>query len=138
MLRRLSILTATLSLVLATGASVLAAPTSSLGKEFTVRVGQTVTIAGEQLSLTFTRVTEDSRCPSGVVCVWEGNAQIAVTVSKSANEPVTLLLNTNPSFPTTATYLDYTVTLVELKPYPRSTRPIPESRYRADLLVTRN
>jgi hypothetical protein len=139
MMRRLSIvLTAILSLVLVTGASVVAAPRPTLGKEFTVRVGQTVTISGEQLSLTFAKVTEDSRCPIGVVCIWEGNAQIAVTLSTPPNAPETILLNTNPSFPTTGTYLDYTVTLVDLKPYPRSTGPIPESRYRATLLVTRN
>lgn len=139
MTRRLLIVaTAILSLVLVTGASVVAAPRATLGREFTIRVGQTVTIAGEQLSVTFTDVTEDSRCPTGVVCIWEGNAQIAVTVVKAPNEPQTLLLNTNGSFPAKAAYLDYTVTLVDLKPYPNSTGPIPEQRYRATLLVTRS
>lgn len=82
-------------------------------------------------------MTEDSRCPAGATCIWEGNAQIAVTVSKPSNEPQKLLLNTNGSFPTKAAYLNYIVSLVRLDPYPTVGSVIPERAYRAALVVTK-
>lgn len=136
--RRSFLVVAVTTLALVTAGSVSAAPKARLGREFTLRVGQTAVIAGEQLSVTFASVTEDSRCPTGVMCFWEGNAQIAVVVSKPRDEPETLLLNTNSSFPTSGTYFGYSVTLVHLDPYPSANRPIPQRRYRATLVVTEN
>ena len=38
---------------------------ASLGQTVTLRPGQTVSINGENLKITFVGVTEDSRCPIG-------------------------------------------------------------------------
>ncbi len=51
-----------LVLIPACKASVTAAP----GQEFQLKVGQTASISGEDLTLKFVRVSEDSRCPTGV------------------------------------------------------------------------
>jgi len=37
-----------------------------LGQEFQLSPGQQASITGEDLSIEFVRVTEDSRCPTGV------------------------------------------------------------------------
>lgn len=137
MTRGVFVLIAVLSLVLLAAGSVSAVQRARLGREFTLGAGQTVVIRGERLSVTFSQVTEDSRCPTGATCVWEGNAQIAVTVSKPSNEPQKLLLNTNGSFPTKATYLNYIVRLLRLDPYPTEGGVIRERDYRATLVVTK-
>jgi len=46
---------------------------------FKIALGETLT-AGDVI-LKFAEVLEDSRCPKDVVCVWEGQARVHVTVS---------------------------------------------------------
>lgn len=84
------------------------------GEEFTLALEQgNVAIEGTPYLLTFTRVFEDSRCPAGVTCIWEGNARISIFVSdfsQTDNWPpgsnsveidgFIVTLNTSPRFPT--------------------------------------
>lgn len=112
-----------------------------VGREFRVRAGRTVTLAGESLRLRFVRVTTDSRCPEGVDCVWAGNAEVLIEVgAKNRRVSKTLRLNTNasPERPAEDKYRTYTVKLVELKPYPRANRKIRQGDYTATLLVVKD
>ena len=117
-----------------------AAQAARVGREFRIKAGRTVTLAREGLRLRFVRVTTDSRCPTGVDCGWAGNAEVLVEVS-ATNRRVskTLKLNTNasPERPAEDKYRTYTVKLVELKPYPRTTRKIRQGEYTATLLVSK-
>jgi hypothetical protein len=54
------------------------ATASADGKEFSIRVGESVRIEGTQSNLSFLAVPEDSRCPSGVQCIWAGNARVSL------------------------------------------------------------
>lgn len=118
-----------------------AAQAARVGREFRIKAGRTVTLAREGLRLRFVRVTTDSRCPEAVDCVWAGNAEVLVEVS-ATNRRVskTLKLNTNasPERPAEDKYRTYTVKLIELKPYPRTTRKMRQGEYTATLLVTRD
>ena len=70
-----------------------------------------------------------------VQCVWEGNAEIAIEVW-TADEPAVLLsLNTNTGFTTEATFRSYTISLIDLRPYPSSASETVEP-YRASLVVS--
>lgn len=40
---------------------------ANLGDEVQLRPGQQVTVSGENLSIEFVKVKEDSRCPTGVM-----------------------------------------------------------------------
>lgn len=91
----------------------VAVRTVAFSATFSVKVGETVTVEGEGLSVTFVEVRSDSRCPSGVQCIAAGNAAIAVTVAKAGTAPATLTLNTFDS-PTSAQYGRYKVDLVLL------------------------
>lgn len=53
-----------------------------LGEELRLKVGQTAILSGESLEVSFLDVLEDSRCPRGVTCVWEGRvrASMAITI----------------------------------------------------------
>ena len=56
------------------------------GVSFALPIGQTASVAGTDTRLTFSEVREDSRCPTDVTCVWEGDAKIMVVVA-DANVP---------------------------------------------------
>jgi len=118
-----------------------AAPESArVGREFTIKVGRTVTLKGEPLRLRFVRVPSDSRCPTGVECVLAGNAEVLIEASAGgARSRRTLSLNTNARQGRAgeASYHHYTVKLVSLSPYPSNTRKLRQSQYVATLLVTK-
>ncbi len=46
------------------------------GDPFNLREGQTARLRGSNFSVTFVKRTAESRCPQGVQCFWEGEAEI--------------------------------------------------------------
>lgn len=69
--------------------------TVALGEAFSVKVGESVSVTGAGLSVTFTALVSDSRCPRGVQCIQAGNAVITVGLARAGSAPVTLTLNTD-------------------------------------------
>ena len=111
-----------------------AAANATLDQPFELRVGQTATVAGQGLTVSFEAVPSDSRCPTGVQCVWAGNAVVQVVLAKDG-KAAGFELNTNLE-PKSANYLNYTIELVSLAPYPTAKNPsIPQSQYRATFVV---
>jgi len=104
-----------------------------LDRPFALEVGEAAFLE-DGLKVVFESVVGDSRCPSDVECVWEGNAEISIAVSQNLETPALLSLNSNPGFATEVTYLSYVVTLIVLEPYPRADSVTGEP-YRATLLV---
>jgi hypothetical protein len=51
---------------------------ASLGEPFTLGPGQSAALIDGELYLVFTGILGDSRCPAGVWCWWEGDAEAAV------------------------------------------------------------
>lgn len=115
------------------------APNPGLNEEFTLAPGQTASVNGTNVQLTFDRVSEDSRCPTDVNCIWEGDAVVVLRVKVEAEE-TTREVHTQGAEPRsrTAPVGDYVVTLVRLEPAPRSTGRIEASAYRATLRVGRD
>jgi len=85
------------------------------------------------LSIKFSMVLEDSRCPVDVECVTEGNAEILLELSGGDLESTHL--NTKSQFPKTEVYNGYTITLDDLKPRPAEGVRIEESDYTAVISV---
>jgi hypothetical protein len=110
----------------------------TLGREFTLGGGQEATSGGD-LSVRFSELLEDSRCPTEVECFWTGQARIAVIVQPTGRPSTTAYFNTNPApgeNVRTVRAGDYTVELTSLDPYPRTPDdPISLEDYRATLLV---
>jgi hypothetical protein len=107
---------------------------AELGKEFLLGYGETVDVGA--LSLEFTKIVDDSRCPTDgiVVCVWEGNGAILVSATNGQLSQM-LTLNTNPKFPTLAIFAGHVIELRRLDPQPVShIQPRPED-YAATLFV---
>ncbi|HEY3287339.1 MAG TPA: hypothetical protein VGJ96_09520 [Gemmatimonadaceae bacterium] len=105
----------------------------ALGENIDMRLGTSVQVPGDTLSVKFTDVTADSRCPTGVQCVWAGEATTVFTVGGS--QQVTLILGADATKARVITHGNQ-VTLVALKPYPTSTGPIVKGDYTATIKIT--
>ena len=117
---------------------VTAPTTPAVNEEFTLAPGQTAAVTGTPLQLTFERVRDDSRCPTDVTCIWEGDATVVLKV-KDGTDETSQDLHTNEGGERSrkAPAGDYTISLVKLDPAPRSTQPIEAGAYRATLRVAR-
>ena len=112
------------------------APTNTVpvGTDFTLAPGESAT-AGNALTVGFIGITNDSRCPTNVQCVWAGSARAGLRVRDGAASR-DLHLETLAT-KDTATVGVYLIRLVEVNPAPVTTDPIPASAYRITLRVTR-
>ena len=113
-------------------------PEAPLGPEFTLRSAESVRIAGTALVLTFDRVTEDSRCPTDVNCIWAGNAvvRLATRVAGVTHGPIELHTTTADKRETPVD--GYRVQLVRLMPTRTQGTTITQDQYIATLTVVRS
>jgi hypothetical protein len=118
-------------------ASEVGAETFSLGDSFSLAVGQSASIDGEDLIIEFVDVIADSRCPSGVECIWQGEVccLAEITYSRKRQEKVLTYpgLTQEPSETQFGPY-KFTFTV---DPYPEEGKEIGKSEYRLNLLVTK-
>ena len=110
-------------------------PAVPIDQPFTLAVGEAAAIASTSLVIKFTGVTGDSRCPVDALCIQGGDALVHVQLS--SGETVTYVLHTGDSTAATITHGRYRISLVELQPYPFSSRTILPGEYRATLTATR-
>jgi hypothetical protein len=122
-----------------TATTVLAGPATDvkqvpLNQEFEIKVGEKVLVEG--LRLSFEAVTEDSRCPVDVTCVWAGNAKVLLKLSRLRRRPAQLKLNTGLE-PRHLPYDGFDVKLIGISPSRKKAERIKRGDYVARLVVTR-
>ena len=131
---------ATILLLLMTLSGLAQDPTAdrrvSLDEEFTIKNGEQVIIEGQKLTLKFSSVFHDSRCPTSVTCAWAGNGAIVVEVSRKKKKAVQAMLNTLLD-PRGIEYKAYNIKLVALNPYPKTPGEIDPSEYEAVMIVSK-
>ncbi len=88
----------------------------AIGSEFDLSLHQWVTISGTSLTVRFDSVVEDSRCPIGAYCEWEGMARVLVSITSGAQVEQFCLT----TMPITATYRSqgWFIDFIGLEPYP--------------------
>lgn len=93
-------------------------------------------ISNNDLQIKLDSVTSDSRCPSDVVCVWEGNAAVRFEIDFN-DEKLQFTLNTHGSnnMKSDTVFGKYIIEMTELIPYPVSTSTINQENYEATLIV---
>lgn len=106
-----------------------------LGEPFTLKVGQSVTLAEAGMTLSFVSVTQDSRCPSDVTCVQAGSGTVALTVVRTDGQRDELRLPIGSGGEFTARSPDFAITVSNLLPYPVSTLPIAPTDYQVTVAV---
>jgi hypothetical protein len=116
------------------------APRASLGQPVTLAVGQGVRLNDALVTINFAGVSEDSRCPKQVNCVWSGRAVLnfSVQVEGGPAQDVTLSTPHSPDPTNVATVAGYRIELTDVQPTPETPdHPISPAQYRATLIVTR-
>ncbi|MEV6912177.1 hypothetical protein [Amycolatopsis sp. NPDC051071] len=53
-----------------------------LGETVVLKAGDTAEVASKDVSVRFARLVSDSRCAAGMVCVWEGEAVVELTLAE--------------------------------------------------------
>ncbi|MFI6318641.1 hypothetical protein ACIBG8_14025 [Nonomuraea sp. NPDC050556] len=105
------------------------------GKVFTLAVGDTARLADPEYAVTLTGVGQDSRCPEGVQCVWEGDAVVTVRITAGTAAPTEHELHTNARFATAVTVAGHELRLVALNPHPKQGVTLAADSYRADFTL---
>ena len=97
-----------------------------------IKINQTIEF--EDLEIKFIKI-EDSRCPSDVTCIWEGEAKITFQI-KQQSESQTITLTTQ-DISTTTSVGRYEISLMNIVPYPTTTKGISDE-YIATINITKN
>ena len=134
-LRRWTILALVFLVVLAGCARPELGTEVRLNQSFEMKIGQAVSLAGENLNIKFDDITEDSRCPRGVVCVWAGqvSASLQMTTKEGQEE---LTLTELGSSPDTTVYRQYKINH-QVTPYPEAGKAINKADYRLQLTISK-
>ncbi|MFN0279322.1 MAG: hypothetical protein ACKVRN_12065 [Pyrinomonadaceae bacterium] len=102
----------------------------------TLKMGQKKTVAKGEFSIKLVSVTEDSRCPVDVNCVWAGNAMVHVIVTDSYRNSKKFVMNTTMG-PKGDQHNAYAINLTELTPSPKSGKSIKQKAYTATFSIVR-
>ncbi|MBI2133772.1 hypothetical protein HYU11_03770 [Candidatus Woesearchaeota archaeon] len=102
---KLTLLAVLIAVVITAGAAVIYTSTVS-DSEISLKAGETANVGGNKI--TFLE-SYDSRCPSDVVCFWEGEAVLALSINGNLQN-VTVGRSINIS--------GYTISALALEPYP--------------------
>lgn len=110
----------------------------SLEEEFILYINESVIIAGEDLRMKFIEVSEDSRCPKDVTCIWEGRVTAVVEISTDgSSQQLELSQPGLTDAPARETYMGYELTY-KVEPYPEQAAvQIMADEYRLLLIVSR-
>jgi len=109
-----------------------------LGEEFSLPVGKSVVITGEDLDIKFVEVSEDSRCPKDVTCVWEGRVTAVVEISTGgSSQQLNLSQPGLTDAPAREKYGGYELTY-KVEPYPEKAEvQIAVDEYRLLIVVNK-
>lgn len=135
----------------ATASTVGASPVAGAGARLVLRLGQSSDVAATGLTIRFSAVTEESRCPRStggvyMTCAWAGQATIRLDAKRGAETsalPLTMpgLTDDTTQRPASAaaaiTFAGYRIQIVSLEPQPTTTGGKPDQgEYVVTLLVT--
>ena len=106
-----------------------------ISEPFTLKFNQGVMITFDNILVRFSNVTSDSRCPSDVTCIWQGEITIQIDVKKENTDFESIPLGENDEVPIFGKYL---IQLLKVEPYPQSTHEIQPDEYVATLVITKS
>jgi hypothetical protein len=116
---------------------------AKLDKPFKLKIGQQAIISSDSekiITIGFLNVTEDSRCPSDVVCIQQGQATVSISTMLNGTDTgkVALTIGRGEKSGTFgSTHQQYSIKLQSLEPYPVSTTPTKPEDYVATLIVSK-
>jgi hypothetical protein len=109
-----------------------------LDTPFTLAFSQIASLEGGKIFIEFVDVTEDSRCPVNVTCVWEGQATVVLNISTEGKDPDSVALTSRAGHEklALADIEGYSVRLVKVDP-PKTREKIELAEYIITLIISK-
>jgi hypothetical protein len=110
---------------------------AAMGEEIRIQVFETATYCDDDLSITFNAYPKESRCPSDVVCIWEGFVEVELLINLKGNKSI-LNLSTEPNVsghPSQSQVGDFSIRLIDVIPHPATNIRINPNQFKVILLV---
>jgi hypothetical protein len=98
-------------------------------------IGQSVTVPNTKVTVSFQEVVEDSRCPTGVTCIWAGDAAVKISIKTTDGSASSYTLHTDAQSGRAAEHEGYRVELLTVTPHPSGDSPPRRQDYRITLSV---
>ena len=107
--------------------------------QFQLNYDQSFLLGSTGIAVKFLNVTSDSRCPSDVTCIWQGEARVLVDIMNNTHDDGNFVLSTNSVMPDSYKVVDgYVIRVVKIEPYPLSGEKISLSDYVATFELTKS
>jgi hypothetical protein len=106
----------------------------ALDAPFTLGVGDTIALTDVDLSITFDRVSEDSRCPTDVTCVQAGQAVVRLVIEPTDKSKETVDVTVKSLEGTVVG--GFIIEALDLSPLPSLSNPVNTSQYVVELIVS--
>ncbi len=108
-----------------------------LNEELCLSIGQSASVTGEDLVISFEDVTEDSRCPGNVTCVWAGRVSCVIKLTHAGSSyRMTLTEPGLTSDYSREVYEGYEIAF-HVTPYPEAGKKIARDSYRLHLIISK-
>jgi hypothetical protein len=104
-----------------------------LGQESNLAPNQSVSVIGEPLKIKFIEVVSDSRCPTGVQCIWAGEVSCLVEITFN-NSKIEKTITQQGSSLAKTDFNGYQIT-ANVQPYPKAGQSIDKEDYRLQLKI---
>lgn len=135
----LSLVAVILILGLATGLTACArqpaSVTAELDKAFILEPGQTAVLNSDDLTVKFVKIVSDSRCPTGVQCIWAGEVSSLIEISYQ-NQKKEMVLKLLGSGEGNDLFTDYKISFT-VEPYPEYGKELKAEDYRLHLTISK-
>lgn len=103
---------------------------------FDLHLDESALVTSENITIKLLNVTNDSRCPSDVTCIWQGAVHAEVSVKKDGADYGVIGLDLGGDGNAEVQVFDkYFIQLLKVEPYPKTSHEIQPSEYVATLIV---
>jgi hypothetical protein len=108
--------------------------------QFQLRINQTFSLESDGVKIKFLNVTADSRCPSDVTCIWQGETKVLVNIIENNQDRGNFSLTSRAGQQDLAVQVfdEYSINLVKVDPYPLSSKKISLSDYLVTFAISKS
>jgi len=109
-----------------------------LKEPFTLKVNQIAEMASANVEIKLTNISEDSRCPIGVECIWQGQVSLYLNLVKNNADIGNFILTSRSGDKELMSKVidGYDISVVKVEPYPIKGQKLSLSDYTATLDIT--
>jgi hypothetical protein len=102
-----------------------------------VKINNEQTVAKTKLTIKFSALVEDSRCPTGAQCIQAGEARVQIAVKNGSGAWQNFEISTKPN-KQSINFAAYTIRLTDVNPHPATNIRIDRNGYTATFVVVKS